>query len=86
MEHWLSEPDVLKKHDKHYKTSEVLPDDLIKRFKSAQLFNEGFATIEYTSCALLDIAIHSLTEYSDDFDLTKFEKDYLEKWACPKES
>jgi len=84
MEHWLSEPEVLKKHAKHYKTGEVLPDDLIKRFKSAQLFNEGFATIEYTSCALLDIAIHSLTEYSDDFDLAKFEKDYLEKMGMPQ--
>eukprot|EP00804_Cyclotella_cryptica_P031396 CCRYP_012206-RA/>CCRYP_012206-RA protein AED:0.07 eAED:0.07 QI:0/0/0/1/1/1/2/0/712 len=84
MEHWLSEPEVLKKHAKHYQTGQVLPDELIKRFKAAQLFNEGFATIEYTSCALLDIAIHSLTEYSEDFDLAQFEKEYLEKMGMPQ--
>jgi len=84
MEHWLSEPVVLKKHAKHYQTGEVVPDGLIKRFKAAELFNEGFATIEYTSCALLDIALHSLSEYGDDFDLSKFEKDYLEEVGMPQ--
>jgi peptidyl-dipeptidase Dcp len=84
MEHWLSEPEVLKKHAKHYQTGKVVPDDLIKRFKSAELFNEGFATIEYTSCALLDIALHSLSEYGEDFDLGKFEKEYLEEQGMPQ--
>ena len=84
MEHWLSEPEVLKKHAKHHTTGEVLPDDLIKKFKAAELFNEGFATIEYTSCALFDIAIHSLTEYDDDFDMSKFEEDYLKEMGMPQ--
>ncbi|KAL7508667.1 hypothetical protein ACHAXN_005743 [Cyclotella atomus] len=84
MEHWLSEPEVLKKHAKHHKTGEILPDELIKKFKAAELFNEGFATIEYTSCALFDIAIHSITEYSDDFDMAKFEEDYLKEMGMPQ--
>lgn len=84
MEHWLSEPVVLKKHAKHYETGEVVPDDLIKRFKAAELFNEGFATIEYTSCAMLDIALHSLSEYDDDFDLSKFEQNYLAEQGMPQ--
>lgn len=83
MEHWLSEPVVLKKHAKHYQTGGVVPDDLIKRFKAAELFNEGFATIEYVSCALLDIALHSLSNY-DSFDLAQFEKDYLEEIGMPQ--
>ena len=84
MEHWLGEPTVLKKHAKHYKTGDVLPDDLIKRFKAAELFNEGFAVIEYTSCAMIDIALHSLSAYGDDFDLSQFEKDYLEEQGMPQ--
>ncbi|KAL7543782.1 hypothetical protein ACHAXR_013089 [Thalassiosira sp. AJA248-18] len=91
MEHWLSilsihesEPDVLKKHAKHYQTGEVVPDDLIKRFKAAELFNEGFATIEYTACAMLDIALHTLSDYNDEFDLAKFEQDYLKEQGMPQ--
>jgi len=84
MEHWLSEPVVLKEHAKHYLTGEVLPEDLIKRFKAAELFNEGFNTIEYTSCAMYDIALHSLPDYNDDFDLAKFEQDYLKEIDMPQ--
>jgi peptidyl-dipeptidase Dcp len=84
MEHWLSEPVVLKEHAKHYQSGEVLPDNLIKRFKAAELFNEGFNTIEYTSCAMYDIALHSLSEYGDDFDLAKFEQEYLEEQGMPQ--
>ncbi|KAL9185279.1 hypothetical protein ACHAXT_003056 [Thalassiosira profunda] len=84
MEHWLGEPEVLKEHAKHYQTGDIVPDDLLKRFKKAELFNEGFATIEYTACAMLDIALHSLSEYPDDFDLSKFEKDYLASQDMPK--
>jgi len=75
---------VLKKHAKHYQTGEVVPDDLIKRFKAAELFNEGFATIEYTACAMLDIALHSLSAYDDDFDLAEFEKYYLKEQGMPQ--
>ena len=84
MEHWLSEPVVLKEHAKHYQTGEVLPDDLIKRFKAAELFNEGFNTIEYTSCAMYDIALHSLSEYGEGFDLASFEQEYLKEQGMPQ--
>ena len=84
MEHWLSEPAVLKEHAKHYETGEVVPDELLKRLKAASLFNEGFATVEYTACAMLDMAIHSLTEYGDDFDVAQFEKDYLKEIGMPQ--
>ena len=69
---------------KHYLTGQVVPDDLIERFKAAELFNEGYATVQYTSCAMLDIALHSLSEYDDDFDLTKFEHEYLKERGMPQ--
>ncbi|KAL9185260.1 hypothetical protein ACHAXT_003037 [Thalassiosira profunda] len=83
MEHWLAEPEVLKQHATHFETGEPVPDDLLQRLKAAQLFNEGFATVEYTACALYDMAVHSLSEYPDDFDLSKFEKEYLEEMGMP---
>lgn len=79
-----SEPAVLKAHAKHYESGETVPDDLLDRLKAAQLFNEGFATVEYTACALFDMAIHSLSEYDDDFDIAEFEKEYLEKMGMPQ--
>ena len=84
MEHWLEEPAVLKEHAKHYETGETVPDDLLARLKAASLFNEGFATVEYTACALLDMAVHSLSEYDDDFDLSEFEKKYLAEIGMPQ--
>jgi len=84
MEHWLSEPEVLKQHAKHYQTGEVVPDELLERLKAASLFNEGFATVEYTICAMLDMAIHSLEEYPDDFSIAEFEKKYLEEQDMPQ--
>ncbi|KAL7554272.1 hypothetical protein ACHAWF_017713 [Thalassiosira exigua] len=84
MEHWLSEPVVLKEHAKHYETGESVPDDLLQRRKAAELFNEGFAVVEYTACALFDMAVHSLSDYGDDFDLAKFEKEYLEEQGMPQ--
>eukprot|EP00569_Conticribra_weissflogii_P004735 CAMPEP_0171342302 /NCGR_PEP_ID=MMETSP0878-20121228/13950_1 /TAXON_ID=67004 /ORGANISM="Thalassiosira weissflogii, Strain CCMP1336" /LENGTH=722 /DNA_ID=CAMNT_0011844929 /DNA_START=23 /DNA_END=2191 /DNA_ORIENTATION=+ len=84
MEHWIGESVVLKAHAKHYETGEIIPDDLIERFKASELFNEGFATVEYTSCALLDMAVHSLSNYGDDFDLEKFEREYLAEIGMPQ--
>lgn len=37
MEHWLSEPAVLKEHAKHYQTGEPVPDELLQRLKAAQV-------------------------------------------------
>ena len=84
MEHWLSEPAVLKEHARHHQSGEPVPDDLLQRLKAAKLFNEGFNTVEYTACALLDMAVHSLEDYGDDFDLAQFEKEYLEKQGMPQ--
>lgn len=53
-EHWLSQPEVLKKHARHYVTNEPIPDSLLKRLMAARSFNQGFQTIEYTACALVD--------------------------------
>lgn len=84
MEHWLEEPEVLKEYARHYETNEAVPDELLAKLKAAKSFNQGFEAIEYTSCALLDMAMHQLEDYPDDFDLAKFEQDELERLGMPK--
>jgi len=84
MEHWLEQPEVLKEYARHHETDEPVPDEMLAKLKAAKSFNQGFETIEYTSCALLDMALHQVEEYGDDFDISKFEKDELERLGMPK--
>jgi peptidyl-dipeptidase Dcp len=84
MEHWFEEPQILKEYARHFETKEPVPEQLLDKFKEARLFNEGFATIEYTACALLDMLLHELEDYDDDFDVSKFEKEQLDRLGMPQ--
>jgi len=83
-EHWLLEPEVLKRHARHIETGEPMPDDLIERLAQARRFNQGFETVEYTACALVDMALHA-QPVADGFDITTFERDELKRLAMPRE-
>ncbi|OJJ11764.1 peptidase M3 [Alphaproteobacteria bacterium AO1-B] len=82
-EHWLSEPEVLSKFAVHYKTGEPMPKALLDKLLAAANFNQGFATVEYTACALLDLELHLLDDPSS-FDPVAFEKAELAKIGMPK--
>ncbi len=81
-EHWLSQPEVLKRYARHYKTGKPIPDTLIKRLKAADTFNQGFQTVEYTASALVDLELHELTN-TNDLDVARFEKDTLKRLDMP---
>ena len=83
-EHWLSEPEVLKRHACHVETGEPIPDALMARLKTARQFNQGFETVEYTSSALVDLALHAQTSMAD-LDIAKFEAQELAKIGMPKQ-
>lgn len=78
MEHWASEPEVLKMYAKHYQTGEPIPQDLIEKIKNASLFNQGFETVEYLASAFLDMDYHILTQVKE-IDVAEFEKKSLNK-------
>jgi peptidyl-dipeptidase Dcp len=61
-EHWLTVPEILKIYAVHYETGEPLPEALLDKILAAQNFDQGFATVEYTSSALVDLAFHSAEE------------------------
>lgn len=54
-EHWAFSPELLKTYARHYKTGEVIPDELIKKLNNASKFNQGFTTTELAGAALLDL-------------------------------
>lgn len=77
MEHWATEPSVLKQYAKHFETGEPIPDELITKIENSGLFNQGFITLEYLAACLLDMKFHTLSE-PQDLDINKFEKDYFD--------
>jgi peptidyl-dipeptidase Dcp len=83
-EHWQEQPQVLQKFARHCQTGEPLPDDLLKRFIAARKFNQGFATVEFVSSALIDLEFHTQPA-SASRDVRAFEKAELEKIGMPAE-
>ncbi|GHD17792.1 M3 family metallopeptidase [Tianweitania populi] len=81
-EHWLTVPQVLEKHARHKETGEPMPQALIEKMEAAKTFNAGFATVEFTSSALIDMAYHQLSKAPDD--PLAFEADTLEALDMPE--
>ncbi|WP_431104417.1 M3 family metallopeptidase [Roseateles noduli] len=82
MEHWMAEPEVLKRHARHYKTGEPLPDALLDRLKAAATFNQGYETVRYCASALVDLALHG-REQAEAPDPVAFERETLERLGLP---
>ena len=78
MEHWASEPAVMKHYAKHYKTNKTIPDELITKIQKSSHFNQGFTTCEYLAAAYLDMKYHTM-QIDKKFDPNSFEHDNLEK-------
>ena len=57
-EHWLEVPEVLEKHARHYASGEPMPADVLARLLAAGAYDQGFATVEFVSSALVDLAFH----------------------------
>ncbi len=57
-EHWLEVPEVLEKHARHWQTGEPMPAGMRQRLLAAGTYDQGFATVEFVSSALVDLAFH----------------------------
>ncbi|RYJ41252.1 M3 family metallopeptidase [Flavobacterium beibuense] len=82
MENWAAEPEVLKMYAKHYKTGEVIPDELIEKLQKASTFDQGFATVEYLAASYLDLDYHTLTEPLTQ-NVVPFEEASMKKLGLP---
>jgi peptidyl-dipeptidase Dcp len=83
LEHWLATPEVLQRFALHYQTGKPIPEDLVKRIEKASTFNEGFATVEFLSSALVDMKYHLSKERNIDAD--RFERETLAALGMPSE-
>src|SRR6185369_7407314 len=83
MEHWLSTPEVLQRFAVHYQTGKPIPQELVEKIKRSGTFNQGFATVEYLSAALVDMKLHLAGDQKIDPDA--FERETLEQLGMPKE-
>lgn len=81
-EHWLLVPEVLKNYAKHYKTGEVIPQNLVDKLIESSKFNQGFMTTELVGAALLDIEWHKI-DWCGDIDVKGFEKYVSRKLGKP---
>jgi len=82
-EHWLSTPEVLNQFALHYETGEPMPKALLEKIEKAATFNSGFDSVEYLASALIDMKIHTATEFPIDPDA--FERQTLADLGMPKE-
>ncbi|HEX7384966.1 MAG TPA: M3 family metallopeptidase [Burkholderiaceae bacterium] len=81
-EHWLAEPEVLKRHARHAVTGAPIPDALIERLRAAETFNQGFDTVSYVASALVDLAAHAHPDPAS-IDVAAFERDELARLGAP---
>jgi peptidyl-dipeptidase Dcp len=79
LEHWASEPEVLKSFATHYETGEPIPDQLIEKLLKASKFNQGFINTEYLAAALLDMDWHTISAKESIKDANSFEQKSLSK-------
>jgi peptidyl-dipeptidase Dcp len=83
-EHWMSVPETLRTYARHYRTGTPLPEEMLRRLLAARNFNQGFATVEYTAAALIDLDLHRVTA-TEPLDPARFERDFLDRMEVPKE-
>lgn len=71
-ENWAFEPEVLATYAFHYKTGEVIPEELVAKVQAAANFNQGFTTGELCAASILDMKWHELSSI-DGIDVEEFE-------------
>jgi peptidyl-dipeptidase Dcp len=81
-EHWAEQPEMLRRFALHYKTGEPMPESLLMKLISARRFNQGWATVEYTASALVDLRLH-LDPSPAHVDVVAFEGHELARIGMP---
>jgi peptidyl-dipeptidase Dcp len=84
-EHWLTVSDVLQRFAVHHETGEPMPTALLDKLRAAEKFNKGFANVEFTSSALVDMAFHALDPtQAADVDPVAFQAEILAGLDMPE--
>jgi peptidyl-dipeptidase Dcp len=82
-EMWVLTRPVLDKFARHYQTKAPMPQALVKKIEASKRFNQGYATVEYLSAAIVDMELHMKPDGVVDPDA--FERETLQRIGAPKE-
>jgi peptidyl-dipeptidase Dcp len=74
-ERWLLDRKLLDRFARHYETGKPMPQSLVDKIERARKFNQGYATLEYLSAAIVDMDLHTRPDGVDD--IAAFERDAL---------
>jgi len=74
-ERWLLDRELLDRFARHYQTGEPISQALVDKIERARKFNQGYATLEYLSAAIVDMDLHTRPDGVDD--IAAFERDAL---------
>ena len=83
-ENWAFEPEVLATYAFHYKTGEVIPEELVAKVQAAANFNQGFTTGELCAASILDMKWHELSSI-EGVDVDAFEAKVCEEMGLISE-
>ena len=82
-EHWIGEPAVLRRHARHWRSNEPMPEALLGRLEAARRFGQGYETVRFTASAMLDMAVHARADAEPPADLAAFETETLARLGHP---
>lgn len=74
MENWATEEAYLATFAKHYKTNEIIPDDLVKKIVDSKYYLSGYYCLGQLRYGITDMAWHLCGEVAEDMDVEAFEK------------
>lgn len=78
MENWATEKEYLASWAKHYKTGEVMPDELIRKIADSKNFNSGYAQVRQLTFGICDMAWHTLERVPSE-SVEQFETEAVAK-------
>lgn len=84
LENFAAEPELFNKYALHYETGEPMPEELQKKMRNAEFFNQGFINTEYIAAAILDMDWHT-AEHGDEIDVRAFEEESLRNMGLIEE-
>ena len=83
-EHWALTPELLSIYAHHWKTGEVIPDELVKKLEASSAHNQGYRTAELVGAALLDLQYGKLNPEGDT-DVDAFEAQVSKQLGMPEQ-
>lgn len=83
LENWVLTRPILDRFARHHRTGEPMPQALVEKVRAAAKFNQGYATAEYLSAAIVDLRIHQRPE--GIADPKALERELLAEIGAPRE-